>query len=169
MPQDNPIQKACAPLQEMLASNPDARLNTSQATAEIKSGLKTYFTQNDRTIIMDMPESVGGDNTGPTPGYHARAAVAGCVAIGVKMTAANAGVVFDHVRVDLEMDFDDGAGFGIGTNTAAPMETRLNIVVTTDQPREIVDELIARALEADTFYLALRDAQVVKTTVSIAT
>jgi hypothetical protein len=63
------------------------------------------------------------------------------------------------VDVDVEMDFDDRALFGLGDNTAAPLETRLTVTLKSPAPRTVVEEMARRALAADTYYLALRDAQ----------
>ncbi|MGD8751257.1 MAG: hypothetical protein PVG14_07530 [Anaerolineales bacterium] len=42
------------------------------------------FTQGEYSIAMDMPEIMGGDETGPSPGFFARADLAGCVSMGIK-------------------------------------------------------------------------------------
>jgi uncharacterized OsmC-like protein len=110
---------------------------------------------------------VGGDNAGPTPGFFARASIAGCVSMGIKQTAVQEGLAIDSVSVDVEMDFADGASLGFGEDSAAPLETRLFIQIDTDSPKSEVVALVDRVLEKDTFFLALRDAQSVKTNVSV--
>jgi hypothetical protein len=65
------------------------------------------------------------------------------------------------------MDFADGASLGFGEDSAAPLETRLFIRIDTDSPESEVVALVDRVLETDTFFLALRDAQSVKTNVSV--
>ena len=142
---------------------PDTALSTSHASAQIGNGLKCVFKQGTKTAVMDLPEVMGGTNKGPTPGFHARAAVSGCVAIGIKMEAANQGISIDSIHVGIEMDFDDSAALGIGSNSAAPLATRLEIKVTTDNEESDVQALVAQVLEKDTFFLALRDAQPVTT------
>ena len=59
------------------------------------------------------------------------------------------------------MDFDDSAALGMGSNSAAPLATRLVITVTTDHEESDIQALVAQVLEKDTFFLALRDAQAV--------
>ena len=61
-----------------------------------------------------MPIAFGGAATGPSPGFHARAAVASCAAIGIKSAAARAGLALEQVNVRVEMDFDDRAIFWYG-------------------------------------------------------
>ena len=108
---------------------------------------------------MDMPKALGGDGSAPSPGFFVRAGLIGCVAIGIKMTAAREGIPLKSVDVDVEMDFDDGAMFGLGDNTAAPLETRLTITLKSSAPWAAVEEMARRALAADTYFLALRDPQ----------
>ena len=66
------------------------------------------------------------------------------------------------------MDFDDGASLGLGSNTAAPMQTRLNIALKSDAPADKLNSMVDRALEADPFFLALRDPQAVVTKIEKA-
>ena len=153
------IRTAQSKVREAYATRPDSALSTSHASAEVGDGLKCVFKQGTETAVMDLPEVMGGTNQGPTPGFHARAAVSGCVAIGIKMEAANQGISIDSIHVGIEMDFDDSAALGMGSNSAAPLATRLVITVTTEHEESDIQALIARVLENDTFFLALRDAQ----------
>ena len=114
---------------------------------------------------MDMGKGIGGDGTAPTPGFFIRAGLVGCVAIGIKLAATREGIAIDSIDVDVEMDFDDGAMLGVGGNSAAPLETRFTIAVTSAAPWEQVTAMIDRALAIDPFFIALRDAQNVKTRV----
>ena len=157
------IRTAQSKVREAYATRPDSALSTSHASAEVGDGLKCVFKQGTETAVMDLPEIMGGTNEGPTPGFHARAAVSGCVAIGIKMEAANQGISIDSIHVGIEMDFDDSAALGMGSNSAAPLATRLEIKVTTDNEESDVQALVAQVLEKDTFFLALRDAQPVTT------
>src|SRR5262249_31362744 len=119
--------------------------------------------QGNRQAIMDMSKVLGGDGKGPTPGFFIRAGLAGCVAIGVKLTAAREAIAIDTLDVDIEMDFDDSAMFGIGSNSAAPLETRFIITIKSPAPWKDVAAMVDRALAIDPFYIALRDAQKVTT------
>ena len=155
------IRTAQSKVHEIYATRPDSALSTSRASAEIGHGLTCVFRQGTETAVMDMPEVIGGNNKGPTPGFHARAAITGCVAIGIKMEAANQGISIDGIHVGIEMDFDDSAALGMGSNSAAPLATRLAITVKTSHEEAEIQVLVAQVLEKDTFFLALRDAQAV--------
>lgn len=145
---------------------PSAALDTVRGSAHVGEGLACTFRQGDREAVMDMGKTLGGQGLGPTPGFYFRAAVAGCVAIGIKLAAAREGLALDAVDVDLEMDFDDSAMLGMGANSAAPLATRLGIRLASPEPPAQLRAMVDRALAADPFFLALRDAQKVAVSVS---
>ncbi|MDU8941871.1 OsmC family protein [Ovoidimarina sediminis] len=147
---------------------PEAALDTKHADARITDGLTCKVTEGDREVVIDMPEPVGGCELGPSPGFHARAAVSGCVAIGIKMTAVRLGIELRSVHVGVDMDFDDSAIFGMGDASAAPLRTRLKITLASDADRETLQGLVDTALEADPYFLALRDPQTVETVLDVA-
>ena len=143
----------------VLQQKPKAALSTVKGSGRIEDGLTCRFRQGDHQAVMDMGKVLGGEGKGPTPGFFIRAGLAGCVAIGVKLTATREKVPLERVDVDIEMDFDDGALLGVGSNSAAPLATRIIISVQSSAPWKEVTAMVDRALAADPFYLALRDAQ----------
>lgn len=150
-----------------LKDDPDLGVGTAVLEASIAEGLLCRVSDGTNDTIIDMPETFGGTAKGPTPGFHARAAVAGCVAIGIKATAAREGLRLEEVKVRVEMDFDDGALYGLGERTAAPYFTRLVIDLKTEHSEAEVMPVIDLALETDPFYLALRDPQRVETDIRL--
>ena len=58
--------------------------------------------------------------------------------------------------------------FGIGPGSAAPTETRVSVEIVTDAERAVIDDIIARALAMDPWFLALREPQRVATSVSVS-
>ena len=128
------IREAQNRVKEIYKNKPQKALSTVQATAIIVDGMTCKFAQGKFTAVMDMPEIMGGDAAGPSPGFFGRAAIAGCLSMGIKQYAVMSGIVFDAVVVDIETDFDDSASMGLGTANAAPLETRLAIRVKTILP-----------------------------------
>ena len=143
----------------VFTQRPQAAFSTIKGSAGIEDGLTCTYRQGDLEAVMDMGKPLGGDEKGPTPGFFIRAGLAGCVAIGIKLTAVREAVPLDAIDVGVEMDFDDGAMFGVGSNTAAPLATRFTITVQSPAPWETVTAMVDRALAADPYFLALRDAQ----------
>jgi uncharacterized OsmC-like protein len=164
---DQEIRTAQEDLASAFRSDPDTAFSTIGAEASISDGLACRVTDGTNVTQVDMPVGFGGTATGPSPGFHARAAVASCTAIGIKSAAARAGLALEQVSVRVEMNFDDGAIFGMGSNTAAPMSTKLLIRVKSDCSDEELNTLVTEALEADPYFLALRDPQTVTSEIEI--
>lgn len=143
----------------VLQQKPQAALSTVKGSARVEDGLTCTFQQGNREAVMDMGKVLGGDDKGPTPGFFIRAGVAGCVAIGIKLAATREAMPIEAIDVGIEMDFDDGALLGVGKNSAAPLATRLIISIQSPAPLAEVTAMVDRALAADPYYLALRDAQ----------
>jgi uncharacterized OsmC-like protein len=141
---------------------PSTVFSSVRANGHVGEGLTCEFRQGDHTAVMDMLKIYGGDEKGPSPGFFIRAGLAGCIAVGIKLAATREGIVVDSIDVDVEMDFDNSAVFGLGSNSAAPLETRFTITLQSSTPWAQVSAMVDRALAADTFFLALRDAQNVK-------
>jgi uncharacterized OsmC-like protein len=146
---------------ERMRADLDGACSTLVTTGRIQEGLTCRVTQGKFQATLDMGPGMGGDAAGPSPGFFARAGIVGCVGIGVKMLAAREGLVFRSVDVTIECDFDDAALMGLSPRTAAPLQSRIRVEIDTDEDRAIVRSLVDRALAADPWFLALRDAQVV--------
>jgi uncharacterized OsmC-like protein len=145
-----------------LSSASQRPLSTSVTRGHVEEGLVCQVVQGRHRAVMDLGTRMGGDNAGPTPSFYARAGIVGCVAIGIKMTAAREGLDFRRVDVEVETDFDDGALVGIGSSGAAPVETRVSVTIDTDADLDTVQALVQKAMAMDPWYLALRDAQQVR-------
>lgn len=162
MHRDVEIRAAQERIADVFRKKPSAALSSVHASAHVGEGLVCTFRQGDREAVMDMPKPLGGEGSAPTPGFFIRAGLASCVAIGIKLAATREGLRLETIDVDVDMDFDDGALLGVGSNSAAPLETRFTITLRTSEPWDKVTAMVERALELDPFYLALRDAQKVK-------
>lgn len=154
---------------DRMRADPEAACSTLVTTGRIDEGLACRVTQGRHSATLDLGPGMGGDAAGPSPGFFARAAVVGCVGIGVKMMAAREGLAFRAVDVSVECDFDDSALMGVSLRSAAPLESRIRIAIDTDADPAAVDALVERALAVDPWYLALRDAQIVRHEVRVLT
>jgi len=142
-----------------LKDDPAIGLSTTVTTGRVEEGLACTVRQGKFETVTDLGRGMGGDAAGPSPSFHARAAIVGCVAMAVKMLAAREGYAFRSVEVAVETDIDDGGLFGLAGTPAAPIETRVNIAVESDEDETVIHEIVDRALAMDIWYLALRDAQ----------
>ena len=163
---DVQIQDAQSRVIDRIRADPARARSTITTSGRVNEGLVCEVRQGKFRTVMDLGRAMGGDASAPSPGFFGRAAIAGCVAIAIKMLAAREGLHFIAVDVDVETDFDDAAIFGIGSTSAAPLDTRLTIAIETNEAETRVSDVVDRALEADPWFLALRDPQVVTRQVS---
>ncbi|SDL85131.1 OsmC family protein [Aliiruegeria lutimaris] len=165
---DRVIREAQSAVVERIRADPAKARSTLRTTGHVGEGLACEVVQGPFSATLDLGKGMGGDAAGPSPGFFARAAIAGCVGIAVKMLAAREGVRFNCVDIAVETDFDDAALFGIGGGNAAPVRTRVSIDIDTDAQGDIVESIVDRALAMDPWFLALGNAQDVSATVSVA-
>ena len=162
---NNAIKAALSRLAEVYRKKPSTALSTSSVVGTIEKGTLCRITDGAHNVVTDLPEPMGGEDAGPSPGFFARAGLAGCVAIGIKMEAARAGYEFRSINVQVETDFDDRAFYGLGDKPAAPLETRLTIKIDSDLDEDTLSVFVNDVLDCDTWYVALRDAQRIKASI----
>ncbi len=83
------------------------------------------------------------------------------------LTAARENVQLDAVRVGIEQDWDNRGVLAMDGARPVPSGTRITIDLASPLPEEDVEDLVARALTKDPWFLTLRDAQPVTTAVSV--
>ena len=115
-----------------LKANPEkARSKATAATAVLEKGLKVRtMGPNEQVIITDMPKTVGGGGTAPTPGWFMQAALATCNATGFAMKAAREGIELTTLEVSVDTESDTRGIFGIDESLKAGplnMKTRVRI------------------------------------------
>lgn len=158
-PNDTHIQTCQNLVIKHLTENPSQSLSTTTITGTVRDGLQCQVTQGRHSVSMDMGKAMGGNATAPSPGFFAKAGMVGCIAIATRMTAAREGLSIRSVHVEVETDSDTLAIFGLGGGNAAPLDTRVRIMIDSDEPDAQIDALVDRVLSRDTWFLALRDAQ----------
>jgi uncharacterized OsmC-like protein len=162
---NNTIKAALDRLAGVYRKKPATALSTCSVAGIIEKGMLCRITDGAHDVVTDLPEPMGGEDAGPTPGFFVRAGLAGCVAIGIKMEAARAGYEFKSINVQVETDHDDRAFYGLGDKSAAPLETRLAIKIDSDLDEDTLSVFVNDVLDRDTWFVALRDAQRVKASI----
>src|SRR2546422_5094381 len=83
----------------------EARYTDSKAIAVLEAGLGVTVTgPNGALVRTDMPESVGGGGSAPSPGWLLRAAQASCLATLIAMRAAQEGLQPGRVEVIVDSE-----------------------------------------------------------------
>jgi uncharacterized OsmC-like protein len=128
------------------AENPqDALSQDKPAVAVLEGGLRCRAeAPNGETVVSDMPASLGGGATAPTPGWLLRAALANCDATVIAMRAAQLGIALERLEVTVSSTSDDRGILGISESLpAGPLSMRVSIRiaaggVTAEELRELV-------------------------------
>lgn len=154
---------------DVFSKRPEAAQVLNRGTAEVRDGLQCTYKQDGHHLVIDMPTAIGGGDEGLAPGFYGRAAICGCLAIGIKMTAAREGIRLEAVNVGIEQDWDNRGVLAMDGASPVPSDTRIEIHVTSSEPNDVLEEMAERALSNDPWYLAFRDAQPVQADVSVST
>jgi len=128
-----------------LTLKPSLGLGTGKSKTRISNGLTCEIQEGNWKFLADMPESVGGNAQGPTPGVYGRAALGSCLAIGYMMKAATMNIPITALEVEVQADYDDGAL--LGTSKVAPgyLEVRYTITIESDAAEEDILKMIEDA------------------------
>jgi uncharacterized OsmC-like protein len=146
------IRKAMESAIAYLGEHPDeARYTDSRATATLgQDGLRATVSGPDGAhLTTDMPASVGGGNSAPSPGWFLRAAAASCTATLIAMRAAQLGVELAGVEVSVDSQSDDRGILGIDEATpAGPLSTRVSARVSSPHASvEQIEDIVRWAVE----------------------
>ena len=142
-----------------LSEHPDeARATDGVATATLEQGLRMHVVgPGGATVTTDMPASVGGTDSGPSPGWLFRAALAACEASLIAMEAARQEVELSSLSVTVDSESDDRGILGIDPAVpAGPLSVRVRVeasgsdglaaVIGTAIERCPVHDAVARAV-----------------------
>lgn len=143
-------------------------IGTERSISTITRGLRCTSEEGAFRFETDLPDSIGGEGSGPTPGVLGRAALGSCLAMCYQMRAARLGVDLASVTVEIQADFDL-AGMLSMESTARPgySEVRYHVSVESSAPEA---EILRVLDEGDTLspYRDVFSAQTpLKRTVSI--
>ena len=132
-----------------LSEHPDeARYTDSPATAKLGQGLRVEVEgASGESAATDMPESVGGTNSAPSPGWLFRAAVASCEATLIAMRAAHEGVALSRLHVEVVSESDDRGILGLDDQVpAGPLSMSVRVrVAAADVSDDRIRDLVAWA------------------------
>jgi len=148
MSENKKIKSAIDRVIKTLKQKPSFGLGTRVSKTTITNGLTCEIQEGDWKFTADMPEQIGGNAAGPTPGVYGRAALGSCLAIGYMMRAAQLGVSINSLEVEVEADYDDGALLGTSPNTPPGyLEVRYSVTVDSEASQEDIMRILDEADE----------------------
>jgi len=129
MPATEKIKLAIDRSVRALSLKPSLGLGTGISKTRITNGLACDISEGPWKLKADMPEAVGGDSTGPTPGVYGRAALGSCLAIGYMMAASKINLPISMLEVEVQADYDDGALMGTSDVPPGYLEVRYTVSI----------------------------------------
>ena len=141
------IAEAIQKLSAALSADPaKARARNMPATARLIDGVRCEVTgPYGQKLVTDMPPAMGGEASGPNPGWLLRGALASCTATVIAMRAAKLGITLSRLEVDVETDSDLRGILGLDEDISAghgPVRIKIKVGapnVSPDVLREIVE------------------------------
>jgi uncharacterized protein YndB with AHSA1/START domain/uncharacterized OsmC-like protein len=134
MASDN-IRESIENAKQYLSEHPDeARYTDQPATAVIEDGLRCRVEYADGAVVVtDMPTGVGGENSAPSPGWLARAALASCDATLIAMRAAELSIPLQSLEVTVDSESDDRGLLGMDDAVpAGPLSSRILVRIVAE-------------------------------------
>ena len=162
------IKLAVERTKKALTIKPSLGKGTGISKVRIKNGLTCEVQEGNWKFLVDMPGSVGGNAAGPTPGVFGRAAFGSCLAIGYMMKAAEMNIPIQHLEVEVQADYDDGALFGTTQNVPAGyLEVRYTVTIESDASEEQIQNMLDVADAQSPYLDVFSRAQTCKRQVNI--
>jgi uncharacterized OsmC-like protein len=145
MREQKKIKEALGRTVKALTLKPSLGIDTGTSVTRVTNGLTCEVTEKTFKLTADMPESVGGNGAGPTPGVYGRAALGSCLAIGYMMRASQQNIPVESLQVEVQADFDDGVLFGTAKGRAGYSEIRYTITIESDADEQDILQVIEEA------------------------
>jgi uncharacterized OsmC-like protein len=143
------LRESLANVSSFLQANPEKGRSTNpEATAAIVDGLKCRVSgPAGESIETDMPRSVGGGATAPSPGWLMRAALASCNATCIALRAATAGIELARLEVTVTSESDARGLLGLDASVSPALQN-LRVHVRISAPGTSAADLAALARTA---------------------
>jgi uncharacterized OsmC-like protein len=139
------VREALERTSKLLIEHPEkALVKNALATASLMDGLKCRVSgPAGETIQTDMPGGVGGNASGPNPGWLMRAGLASCNATCIAMRAAQLGIELSALDVTVTSQSDSRGMLGLADVSAGLQDLHVHVRISAagKSPAEL-DELV---------------------------
>ncbi len=106
---------------------------TFKLTAKSTGKTQTVVKTKDFEFIVDEPQSMGGQNMGPSPVEYVLGALSGCLNVVSYIVAAEMGITINSLSFELEGDLNSAKLFGRSDEQRAGYkEIRVKIIADVD-------------------------------------
>ena len=168
MATDSEIRNTLARVRKAIELRPSTAYGTMKSSTRLEDGLRCISTCGDWKIEIDEPESVGGEGSAPSPGVYALAAVSACLSMCIKNFALLDGLEIGAINVDIEADYDEHNAYDLKpVPPAGYTGFRIDIEIESGAPEDKLREIVAKALELDSWYQVFANPQQIETRISV--
>jgi uncharacterized OsmC-like protein len=136
----NTIANAIDRLESVLGRKADFGHSTNRSVTTIDQGLRCSTEEGSWILDSDLPQSLGGTGSAPSPGVLLRAALGSCLAMGYRLRAAKHGVELTSIRVLVEAD-SEIAGMLLCDTPSPAGYTEIRYHVDVESPAPQADVL----------------------------
>ncbi len=143
---------------DALRKRPSLGQGTYRTTFRSGPGMKIYSSEADWQAVVDLPPTIGGEDSAPTPGFYLRAAIGTCVGTTLKVEAAAMDIDLDDFSISIEADYDARGEMGIDNSLTAYLAIRCDIVVNCNADDEQLVKMLERAKLRSTVAVMLEKA-----------
>jgi uncharacterized OsmC-like protein len=134
------ISAALDRLEKAVTKHPSLGIGTDRSVTTLTDGLRCTSEEGTWRFETDLPDTMGGDGSGPSPGVLGRAALGSCLAMGYQLRAARLGVELKSVTVEIEAD-SDVAGMLSAAASARPGYSEIRYHIRVESSAAEVDIL----------------------------
>ena len=150
------ISAALDRVEKAVTKHPSLGIDTDRSVTTVTDGLRCTSEEGTWRFETDLPDTMGGDGSGPSPGVLGRAALGSCLAMGYQLRAARLGVELKSVTVEIEADSDVAGMLSTGTSARPGYgEVRYHVSVESSAPEgdvlRVLDEGDALSPYRDVF------------------
>src|SRR5205807_6236081 len=138
------LKQLQAPLKEQYRSEPESALVTLRATGQLTEGISCSVDTGRAIAEAGLHPASGGDGSQLCSGDMLLQALAACAGVTLRAIATSIGVDVRGGTVRVEGDLDFRGTLGVDKEAPVGFRSiRLTFDLTTDEPAEAVDELLA--------------------------
>ncbi|MEM0908386.1 MAG: OsmC family protein [Pseudomonadota bacterium] len=143
----NAIKAALERVEQLLTLKPERGQRVYRSIATSGEGTACVVEEGGHRLTLDVGKALGGADLGPSPSVMLRAAMSGCIAIGITQAAARRDVPIDGVTVVLETDVDARGQLGLADGIRPGFEAvRLVIDVISPADKDVVEQMVETSL-----------------------
>ena len=137
------IKAAMDRVASVLEARPSQGRATNSAESQVVQGLKCECHVGEFSFTADAKATMGGEDSAPSPGGYARAAVASCLAMGYAAIFARRELAVTSIKVRVETDSDSRGAVCLDPDLAGFHALRYSVAVessaNTDDIRDAIE------------------------------